>query len=570
MVRASETLFISRRLTIAAVIVLATVTSLIAPASASASPAAWSQLSPAGYPAARAGATMAYDPATGQTVLFGGASGTALADTWDWNGSTWTQLSPATSPPARSSATMVYDPATGLIILFGGYAGGYLNDTWSWNGSTWTQLSPATSPPARDSATMAYDPAFGQMILFGGYAGGYLNDTWDWNGSTWTQLSPATSPSARAGSPMAYDPASGQMILFSGQLSGYSTPNDTWNWNGSTWTQLSPAVSPPGRFGASTVYDSAINQMVIFGGSISTGLLADTWAWNGTVWTQLSPVISPPGRYVANMAYNLATSQTVLFGGYSTAAAVLGDTWSFQTAPGAPTGVVATRGNTQVTLTWSAPASNGGSPVTGYSVTATNVSTSTSSSDACPVSDTSTTTGCTITGLTNGDSYTFAVAAINAVGTGSFSLASSPVTPATVPGAPTGVVATRGNTQVTLTWSAPASNGGSPVTGYICTLLFGYNNPSRFVRGTTSDSCTFTGLSNDAAYGIQVTAVNAVGSSPVSERFVSSTPLPTSTPTVIHHRPRPERTISCVLIHGTGHRILTGKNPHCPRGYRQI
>ncbi len=116
---------------------------------------------------------------------------------------TWTQLSPATSPPARDFASMAYDPATGQMVLFGGMGigGSYLDDTWTWNGTTWTQQYPATSPSARDGASMAYDPATGQMVLFGGDAvsSSNLDDTWTWNGTTWTQLSPATSPPARAG-----------------------------------------------------------------------------------------------------------------------------------------------------------------------------------------------------------------------------------------------------------------------------------------------------------------------------------------------------------------------------------
>src|SRR5262249_59999526 len=73
---------------------------------------------------------------------------------------------------------------------------------------------------------------------------------------------------------------------------------------------------------------------------------------------------------------------------------------------------------------------------------------------------------CTATRLTNGTTYFFKVAAINAVGTGNFSAASSGVTPAGVPSAPTSVNGTAGNTQVALTWTAPASTGGSPGTGY--------------------------------------------------------------------------------------------------------
>ncbi|MHB1988456.1 MAG: kelch repeat-containing protein, partial [Acidimicrobiales bacterium] len=85
---------------------------------------------------------------------------------------TWTKQSPVTSPSARHGASMAYDPATGNMVLFGGGSGDLppilSGDTWNWNGTTWAQQSPATSPPARFGASMAYDPATGNMVLFGG------------------------------------------------------------------------------------------------------------------------------------------------------------------------------------------------------------------------------------------------------------------------------------------------------------------------------------------------------------------------------------------------------------------
>ena len=79
----------------------------------------------------------------------------------------------------------------------------------------------------------------------------------------------------------------------------------------------------------------------------------------------------------------------------------------FNAAPGAPTAVTATAGDAQAGVTWTAPASNGGSAITGYTVT------SSPGSKTC----TTATLGCTVTGLTNGSTYTFTVSATNAVGT---------------------------------------------------------------------------------------------------------------------------------------------------------
>ena len=276
---------------------------------------------------------MAYDAATSQLVLFGGAGDSGiLADTWTWDGSTWTQQSPATSPPALYYASMAYDAATSQLVLFGGAdQTGLSAQTWTWDGSTWTQQAPAVSPPARQFASMAYDAATGQLILFGGYT---QNDTWTWDGSTWTELSPPASPSARSGPSMAYDPATSQLVLFGG---GWGTTifADTWTWDGTTWTQQAPAISPGGRLYSPMAYDPAISQLVLFGGlgnqDSTDGLYGDTWSWDGSTWTQQAPypAVSPPARQVAAMAYDPATSQLVLFGGVGLGYQTLGDTWTY-------------------------------------------------------------------------------------------------------------------------------------------------------------------------------------------------------------------------------------------------
>lgn len=148
----------------------------------------WTKQAPATSPSARIDASMAYDPATGNLVLFGGklpGNGRVYNGTWTWNGTTWIRQFPKSSPPARYAASVAYDPATGNVVLFGGLSGSnrVLGDTWTWDGTTWTKQAPATSPPARDSAPMAYEPATGNVVLFGGWndtTGVPFGDTWIW------------------------------------------------------------------------------------------------------------------------------------------------------------------------------------------------------------------------------------------------------------------------------------------------------------------------------------------------------------------------------------------------------
>jgi uncharacterized repeat protein (TIGR02543 family) len=88
------------------------------------------------------------------------------------------------------------------------------------------------------------------------------------------------------------------------------------------------------------------------------------------------------------------------------------------TKPGAPTNVSATsNGNQQSVISWSAPSSNGGAAITGYTVTANTGATCTTSG-----------TSCTISSLTNGTAYTFTVTATNSVGTGVASSSASATT----------------------------------------------------------------------------------------------------------------------------------------------
>ena len=185
------------------------------------------------------------------------------------------------------------------------------------------------------------------------------------------------------------------------------------------------------------------------------------------------------------------------------------------TVPGSPTLTAATPGNGQVALAWTAPASTGGSPITGYVATASPGGSTCSATSA----------GCTVTALANGTAYSFTVVASNAVGPGSASngLSATPVAPASVPGAPTLNSATAGVASVALSWSAPASNGGSTVIDYTATA-----SPGGAICTTAGLGCTVSGLSNGVSYSFTVTARNAIGSGGASNSLSAT---PTAAPT---------------------------------------
>jgi uncharacterized protein (TIGR02145 family) len=180
------------------------------------------------------------------------------------------------------------------------------------------------------------------------------------------------------------------------------------------------------------------------------------------------------------------------------------------TVPDASTIGTATAGNAQATVIFTAPVSNGGSAITGYTVT----------SVPGGLTGTGTASPITVTGLINGTAYAFTVTATNAIGTSVASSASNSVTPTTVPGAPTGVTATAENAQASVTFTAPVSNGGSVITGYTVT-----SSPSGFIGTGTASPIAVTGLTNGTAYIFTVTATNANGTSVASSASNSVTPV---------------------------------------------
>jgi hypothetical protein len=173
-----------------------------------------------------------------------------------------------------------------------------------------------------------------------------------------------------------------------------------------------------------------------------------------------------------------------------------------------PTNVTGVAGNGQIVLSWTAPVFTGFLPVLDYIITSTPVVSIPATSS----------TSATITALANGTPYTFTVVARTAAGNSAPS-SSSPITPCTIPGAPTSVTGVYGNAQVALSWVAPASNGGSAVTGYRVT-----SNPGGFTATSSGISLTFIGLSNGTAYTFTVVAINAAGNSLPSSPSSSITP----------------------------------------------
>ncbi len=199
-------------------------------------------------------------------------------------------------------------------------------------------------------------------------------------------------------------------------------------------------------------------------------------------------------------------------------------------APATPTGLMATAANAQVSLAWTASAG----------ATSYNVKRSTTTGGPYTKISSPTATNFTDTNLTNGTTYFYVVSAVNATGESANSAQASatPVAPTQPPVAPTGLIATGGNAQVSLSWTA-----SSGATSYHLKRSTTTGGPYTQVSAPTTTSFTDTGLTNGTTYFYVVSALNAVGESANSAQ-ASATPANTPVDVTITINPANTKPIS--------------------------
>ncbi len=176
--------------------------------------------------------------------------------------------------------------------------------------------------------------------------------------------------------------------------------------------------------------------------------------------------------------------------------------------PGIPTDLVATPGDGEVRLTWSAPEEDGANTIIGYVVmrgdTPVSIRELAQLADVTSYLDTS---------VTNGITYQYAVAAINEAGPGdnTDTVSATPLRLDTEPGRVLGLVGETNSAKVTLQWSAPTDDGGSPVTGYV--VMRGESRGDLQVVATLGvvTSWTDEDAQRGRTYYYVVCAVNDVG-----------------------------------------------------------
>lgn len=284
------------------------------------------------------------------------------------------------------------------------------------------------------------------------------------------------------------------------------------------WLQL--GASAGGPYGNSTATNWGVNQDV--SGNLSG------YAWSETLgWINFSPTHGGVNINLLTGAFSgYAWAERfgwINFNNSSPAYYV-----SYASFPGAPTGVSATAGNGQATVTFTAPASNGGSPITGYTVTS-NPGNIAASGSGSPI---------TVIGLTNGSTYTFTVTASNAVGPGPSSQPpSNSVTPTTPGNTINGSCGTSNNVYFFLTpasnlcssgnasnvssnvswnWTCNGSNGGSTASCSAPKII----SPSTSMVSATPLTFNFTGMKSGNTFTVYQ---STGGGSPFAVTSSSST-----------------------------------------------
>lgn len=239
---------------------------------------------------------------------------------------------------------------------------------------------------------------------------------------------------------------------------------------------------------------------------------------NGTTYTFRVSAIN------ANTSAYLADGFTVMASSPSNAVTPVA-------LPGAPTGLSATRGNEEVSLTWTVVDSQ----VTGEELVGHRIQQSTDNgaswSDA--IADTASVAGAaTVTGLTNGTAYLFRVSGISAAGSGQYVTLATEVTPSTTPDAPASVTAVAGNGEVTLSWDAP-HDGGSVITGYRIEKHDGGGwTVAEANTGNAQTTFTVTNLTNGTSYDFRVVPINQNGASLTASPGLTSRVTPVEPPGV--------------------------------------
>ncbi|MFM7462449.1 MAG: fibronectin type III domain-containing protein, partial [Burkholderiales bacterium] len=223
--------------------------------------------------------------------------------------------------------------------------------------------------------------------------------------------------------------------------------------------------------------------------------------------------------------------------------------------PGAPTIGTATGGNTSASVAFTAPASDGGSPITSY--------TATSSPGSFTGTCTAPCTSITVTGLTNGTAYTFTVTATNALGQGTASAASNSVTPKATQTITFNPPSSVNVDAAPITLTATGGVSGNPVT-------FASQTPSVCTTsGSNGATLTFVAIGTCTVRASQAGSISFLAAADVDRNITIANAPPTLPVTNVACSFRPDGTVRCTATgstsgsDGTPTADITGYQLYC-------
>jgi hypothetical protein len=209
--------------------------------------------------------------------------------------------------------------------------------------------------------------------------------------------------------------------------------------------------------------------------------------------------------------------------------------------PGVPLVTSVLPRDASLNVSWAPPSDNGGSALTGYVVTAAD------GTKSVTVKAVASATSATVTGLTNGTAYTVSLTALNSVGSSPAATGTGTPQVTHAPSAPSGLtVIPDGKGHLVASWTAPADNGGSAVTGYTLSyqqaIYDGFTATWSMVSGATMHHVTAASATTATAttfetvkafYLFSITAKNAAGTSVAATQAAAVTPAVTVAPNVV-------------------------------------
>jgi hypothetical protein len=372
--------------------------------------------------------------AGGQTVVSDASSALASGEVYNPASNTWTPVTNSmSSPRGRHVAVLL---GTGKVLLAGG------NGTTAAGNASADLYDPATNSfaPAGSMGTARIFPGLallstGRVLVAGGTTD--LGNPPVSSGETYNPATNTWTPAANAmPGGIRLDPAGaalpgGRALIAGGGVSGSTMPAlataDIYDAATNSFTAAGNSMSS--RRIAGVAIPLVDGRVLVAGGAPAPSPSTTPATSSADLFDPASGTFSPAAPMgtprVFPAAALLDDGRVLVAGGGTTlqasATVATAETYQPTTIPGAPSNVRATPAIGAVLLSWTAPASDGGAPVQRYRITISPGGRTVDTPDAR--------LALAVTGLQNGQSYTFTVTAINAVGTGPSSAATTPVTP---------------------------------------------------------------------------------------------------------------------------------------------